>query len=113
MYLNHPYFIINALIEDVIRWTEMGAYVELNAALFKGVTGSEKGPNVPFEVALEYIEKIPTDRIVIASDSGQKGSILPDEAIYHFLCMLLEKGIARSRIERMAKITPAELINIT
>ena len=110
--INHPYFIVNASIDDVVRWANMGAYVELNGALFEGVTGSIKSPNIPMDLAIAYIEKIPIDRIIIASDSGQKGSILPDEVMFRFMCLLMDRGVSRSNIDMMTKITPAKLISI-
>lgn len=110
--VNHPHFIINATPAQCARWAEMGAYIEINGAMFKGVTGNPRNPNMPFSIIDEYLEKIPVRQLVIDTDSGQKGTITPDEAMYSFLCLLLDRGVSWSDVDLMAKTTPAALLNL-
>ena len=110
--VNHPHFIIFATREDVARWAEMGAYIEINGAIFERVTGSPKSPNIPIGWIKNYLEDVPLNQLIIDSDSGQKGSLEPVEALYNFFNVLLEEGVSRDKIDIMAKVNPAKLINI-
>lgn len=111
--INHPHLIMNASLEDVIRWADMGAYVEINGAAFETVTGSVKGPNVPLAVIDNYLKNIALDKLVIDSDSGQKGSITPVQAMHNFFEILLDRGVSVKQIETMAKETPAYLLGLS
>ena len=111
--INHPHLIMNASLEDVTRWAEMGAYIEINGAVFEKVTGSLNGPNIPLAVIDGYLERIALDRLVIDSDSGQKGTIDPVRAMGNFFEILLERGVSAAQIETMAKETPAYLLGLS
>lgn len=111
--INHPHFIVDAPFEQVKKWTENGAYIEINAVMFDGVSPAEAGgQGLSLEKALEYIEKLPTDRLIIDTDLGQKGGTLPVEGMYRFISMLLAAGVSYDKIEMMTKITPAKLLGL-
>ncbi|MGL5437207.1 MAG: DUF6282 family protein [Lachnospiraceae bacterium] len=113
VFINHPHFIVNAPFAAVKRWVEMGAYVEINAVMFEGVSPAEAGgQGLPLEIALEYINNLPTERLVIDTDLGQRGGTRPVEGMYRFLTMLIEAGVSYEKIELMTKITPAGLIGL-
>ncbi|MCF0238337.1 MAG: hypothetical protein HUK24_07030, partial [Sphaerochaetaceae bacterium] len=113
VFINHPHFIVNAPFEAVNKWVNMGAYVEINAVMFDGVSPAiAGGQGLPLSVALEYIEKLPTDHIVIDTDLGQKNGTHPVEGMYRFLTMLLEAGVPYEKIEMMAKVNPAKLMEM-
>lgn len=110
--VNHPHFIIGATLKDVCRWAEKGAFIEINGAIFEKVTGSPRSPNIPLRWVFDYMDNIPLERLVIDSDSGQKGSPDPVTTLYRFLSVLLEEGIALDKLEMMAKVTPGRLIGL-
>jgi hypothetical protein len=113
VFINHPHFIINAPFDAVKRWVEMGAVVEINAVMFEGVSpASAGGQGLPLEIALEYINHLPVDKIVIDTDLGQKGGTMPVEGMYRFLSMLIQAGVSYDKIEYMTKITPAKLLGL-
>lgn len=35
--VNHPHFLVNATYEQMTKWADMGAYIELNAAVFSSI----------------------------------------------------------------------------
>ena len=113
VFINHPHFIVNAPYEIVKKWVEMGAYVEINAVMFEGISpASAGGQGLPLERALEYINNLPCEQLVIDTDLGQKGGTMPVEGMYRFICMLLEAGVPYEKIEMMTKITPAKLLEL-
>lgn len=113
VFVNHPHFIVNAPFETVEKWVKMGAYVEINSVMFEGVSpASAGGQGLPLSTALEYIEKLPLDKIVIDTDLGQKGGTRPVEGMYRFITMLMDAGVSYEKIEMMTKITPAKLLDL-
>lgn len=110
--VNHPHFIIGATLEDTCRWAEKGAFIEINGAIFEKVTDSPRSPNIPLKWVHDYLSNLPIEKVVIDSDSGQKGSPNPVETLYSFLSLLLDEGISMDKIEMMAKDTPRRLINL-
>lgn len=113
VFINHPHFIVNAPFETVRKWAEMGAYVEINAVMFDGVSpAAAGGQGLPLALALEYIDHLPCDRLVIDTDLGQKGGIMPVEGMHRFIRMLMDAGVSYEKIEMMTKITPAKLLEL-
>ena len=89
----------------------MGAYVEINAVMFDGVSpAAAGGQGLPLALALEYIDHLPCDRLVIDTDLGQKGGIMPVEGMHRFIRMLMDAGVSYEKIEMMTKITPSQKI---
>lgn len=113
VFINHPHFIVNAPFETVRKWAEMGAYVEINAVMFDGVSpAAAGGQGLPLALALEYIDHLPCDRLVIDTDLGQKGGTMPVEGMHRFIRMLMDAGVSYEKIEMMTKITPAKLLEL-
>lgn len=110
--VNHPHFIVNATMAHAARWAGMGAYLEINGDLFEGISGNPKRPNVPLSIIDDYLNNVPASRLVVDSDCGQKDSVTPDEAMYRFLCLLLDRGVPRADVDRMAKDNPAFLLGL-
>lgn len=113
VFVNHPHFIVNAPFDVVKKWVEMGVYVEINAVMFEGVSpAAAGGQGLPLETALEYIEKLPIEKLVIDTDLGQKGGTRPVEGMYRFVTMLMDAGVPYEKIEMMTKVTPAKLLEL-
>jgi hypothetical protein len=108
--VNHPHFNVGASIEDMVRWADMGAYIELNVSVMK--SGSKLG-DVDDIVAKKMIDAIGVDRIILDSDMGQKGNGSPVEGMYNYINFLeKEYGITEEQINIMAKKNPAKLLNL-
>lgn len=108
--VNHPHFLINATYEQMKKWSEMGAYIELNAAVFSSIA---KSGTCPDEMAGKILEYVPVEKIVLDSDLGQKMNVPPVEGMFQFICLLMEKfGVTEEQINRMGKKTPAMLLGL-
>lgn len=113
VFVNHPHFIVNAPFKKVKKWIDLGAYVEINAVMFEGISpAAAGGQGLPLETALKYIEKLPVEQLVIDTDLGQKGGTMPIDGMYRFLTMLMEAGVPYKKIEMMTKVTPAKLLEL-
>ena len=108
--VNHPHYNVGASLEDMRRWASMGAYIEINACVFKG--GSSLG-NVDDEFASEIIKACEPHHIILDSDLGQNGNGSPVEGMYQFICLLMERfGITEEQINLMGKTNPTLLFKL-
>ena len=108
--VNHPHFHIGATYEQMLQWAALGAYIELNVCVFS--EGSKMGP-LPTTILEEMLREVPHDRMVLDSDMGQKGNGSPVEALYNFMCLMMERfGITEDELEVMAKKNPAILMGL-
>jgi hypothetical protein len=108
--VNHPHYNVNASYEQMAMWARMGAYIELNACVFKG--GSKLG-TIEDNVAKEMIEACGVDQIILDSDLGQKGNGCPVEGLFNFINLLMTQfGVTESDINKMTKDNPKKLLNI-
>lgn len=70
------------------------------------------GP-LPTTILEEMLREVPHDRMVLDSDMGQKGNGSPVEALYNFMCLMMERfGITEDELEVMAKKNPAILMGL-
>ncbi len=114
--VNHPFFDIDATIEDVKRWASLGAMIEINVCVFENMinlkTGKIMGP-IPFSLFKEYYDNLPIENIVIDTDLGQSIFVHPVEGMYEFLNEIHDRyGITEEEINIMTKKNPAKLIGI-
>lgn len=108
--VNHPHFHIGATYEQMRQWAALGAYIELNVCVFS--EGSKMGP-LPTSVLEEMLREVPHERMVLDSDMGQKGNGSPVEAMYSFICLMMDRfGITEEEINVMAKKNPAILMDL-
>lgn len=108
--VNHPHYNVNASYEQMAKWAEMGAYIELNVCVFKG--GSKLG-TVEDSVAKEMIDACGVENIILDSDMGQNGNGSPVEGMYNFINLLMSNfGITEEQINIMTKKNPAKLLKI-
>lgn len=108
--VNHPHFLVNATYEQMREWADLGAYIELNAAVFSSVA---KSGTCPDEIAGKILETIPTEKIVLDSDLGQKINVDPITGMLQFINLLADKfGVTEEQINLMGKKTPAMLLGL-
>lgn len=109
IFINHPFYLIGASIEEIVRWAKMGAYIELNACVFP----PSKFGSVPFETAAKILENVPLEQIVIDSDYGQNGNGSPVDGLYKFIEILMKDlKVTEQQINLMTKETPAKLLGL-
>ena len=108
--VNHPHFLVNATYEQMKEWADLGAYIELNAAVFSTIA---KSGTCPDEVAGKILETIPTEKIVLDSDLGQKVNVDPVTGMLQFINLLADQfGVTEEQINLMGKQTPAMLLGL-
>ena len=103
--VNHPYFTVNASLEQIIEWSKLGAYIELCGSIFR-----KPEPAVNLGMILDNVS---LDQIVLDSDSGQKGGSAPVERLERSIHILMdEHGLTEKDIQKIAKDTPSYLLGI-
>jgi hypothetical protein len=108
--VNHPYFLVNASADDMARWANMGAYIELNACL---LLPHSLVYSTSIDEVREILKKVPHQQIVIDSDLGQKGNGNPAIGLYQLCKMLMEEAsLTEAEIEMMGKENPAMLLGL-
>jgi hypothetical protein len=108
--VNHPHYHIGATYEQMSQWAKLGAYIELNVAVF--AEGAKLG-SVPWEVVGEILKTVPLNRIILDSDLGQKANGCPIEGMYNFIMLLMERnGLTVEDINLIGKSNPAALIGL-
>lgn len=111
--VNHPYYGFDARLEDIVRWAELGAYIELTAVTFlpdKNVPPGFVGDHAFME---KLYERVPIDRFVLDSDMGQQIFESPVEGVYKFIEVLMnDYGFTEQQINTIIKDTPAKLMYI-
>ena len=108
--VNHPHFLVNATYEQMKSWADLGAYIELNAAVFRTIA---KTGTCPDEVAGEILKTIPAEKIVLDSDLGQKINVDPITGMLQFINLIGDKfGVTEEQINIMGKSTPAMLLGL-
>jgi len=107
--VNHPFYLVEASIEDMVRWSKLGAYIELNAVVFRPT----KTDRVPIETAKLILENVPIERIVLDSDYGQRGNGSPAEGLCKYIQRLMEElGVSEQQINIMLKQNPGNLLGL-
>lgn len=94
--MNHPEFIINASINDMIDFANKGVFIEHTYTLV--VSG-----RVTKEYFIEMIRKVGAERTVISSDLGQLGRPYPVEGLKMCIRDMLEMGIRDQEIDFMLR----------
>lgn len=108
--VDHPYFILNASIEDVKRWAAMGAYINFTASSLEGLGGNG---HVPMAMLEQTLDVVPADRLVVSTDFGQPYNGSPVDGMYRMLRTLIhDLNVPESRVMAMTHTTPSMLLNI-
>ena len=107
--VNHPFFLVRAPMDMIAKWGKMGAYIELNACVFKP---SGLG-TVPHDVAYELLQNVSVDQMILDSDFGQKNNGSPVEGLYRFIQVLMnDLKVTETQINKMTKQNPAKLLEL-
>ena len=108
--VNHPHFHIGATYEQMTKWAEMGAFIELNVCVF--TSGSKLG-SLDDQVIADMLKAVPLERMILDSDLGQRGNGSPVEGMYRFIRLLMDKfGLSEADIDLIAKKNPAALLGV-
>ena len=109
VFVNHPFFLIGASVEQIAKWAKLGAYIEINACVFP----PSKFGSVSWKTLNQIFENVPVDNLVLDSDYGQKGNGSPVEGLYAFIQILMKDlKITEEQINTMLKKTPAKLLGL-
>ncbi|MCL2616692.1 MAG: DUF6282 family protein [Defluviitaleaceae bacterium] len=108
--VSHPHFLIGAPFEQIGEWAKMGAFIELNAAVIKGI--STVG-SLEWEVHDEMFKHVPLEQIILDSDFGQAGNGCPVDGMYRYIQALMERnGLSEADINLIGKTNPSNLIDL-
>ncbi len=105
--VNHPEIDRTRLPLDVQKQlAEDGAYLERCFVVTK------MGPRYSCAQLAAIIREVGPGSTVMATDLGQAGNPWPHEGMLEYISGLLQGGISRTDIQRMAKSNPAALLNL-
>lgn len=108
--VNHPHYMIGATVEDMVEWSKLGAYIELNATVF--VPTSKFCTNDIAETR-RIVDAVGLDKIVVDSDYGQNGNGSPVDGLNRFLELLAETcGLSEPDLARICYQNPAWLLGL-
>lgn len=108
--VNHPQFHIGATYEQMTKWANMGAFIEMNVCVF--TSGSKLG-TLDDQVIADMLKAVPLDHMILDSDMGQRGNGSPVEGMYRFIRLLMDKfGLSEADINLIAKENPAKLLGV-
>lgn len=112
--VNHPHFSVNASPEQLVRWSKMGAYIEITAMEHGMVLEDDDTLFNSIDLVRRVLDSgVPLERIVISSDFGQAVSPYPVEGMYKYLSLLYDMvGIDKDSLTQMVKTNPAYLMGL-
>lgn len=106
--VNHALFKAPDLdINQIRELTDSSTWFETVYLTVADIAGSQSVKNVA-----KILGNTPDTRWIIASDSGQVGNLPSPLAISKYAGMLCDEGIEKSRVLKMFKDEPAELLHI-
>lgn len=107
--VNHPTIMVDATIEDMLRWTSMGAMVEHTATV---TVPSSINYCMPVQNVVEVIRQVGTQHTILSSDYGQLKNGNPVEGMVKFIDLLLEHGVTEQEIIQMTRDNPSKLLGL-
>lgn len=112
--VNHPAFTVNAPIEKVAEWAQMGAYIEMTACEFGMVLKDDDTFFNSLDLFQRYMDAgVPFEQMFISSDFGQKISPDPVEGLFKFMTLLHERlGFTEEMLTSLSKTVPAKIMGI-
>ena len=110
IYVNHPYHIVGASVGQMAEWAGLGAFVELNACL---IVPESKICSVGIDLVRSILKSLPSERLVLCSDLGQKGNLHPADGLAMLMEMLTrDAGVSEAQISMMTRETPAKILDL-
>lgn len=108
--VNHPHYMIGATLEDMVEWSRLGAYIELNATVF---VPTSKFCTNDIAQTREIVEAVGLDKIVVDSDYGQNGNGSPVDGLNRFIELLAGAcGLTEDSLEQICYHNPAWLLGL-
>jgi len=108
--VNHPHYEIGATYEDMSNWAAQGAFIELNACVFEGIS---RKTAVPLSVAADMMAAVPEDKFVLDGDLGQRHNDPPVVCLPRFIGFLQDRlGVTDSYLDKIVKENPARLLGL-
>lgn len=108
--IDHPYFILGASIDDVSRWSKLGAYINFTCSSLEGIG---KNGHVPLETLERTLAEVPEDRLVISTDFGQPYNGSPVEGMYRMIEILInDLKVPERRVMDMTHALPSKLLGL-
>lgn len=110
--VNHPFFNIGASVDDMVRWADQGAMIELNAVVFDDVEPADH--HLSFDIVKEVFDRVGYQRLIVDSDMGQSIYASPEEGLQKFAELIMEKcGATEEQMRVMMHDNPAWMISIS
>jgi hypothetical protein len=107
--VTHPFFKVPGFeLADVEHLTGLGAFAE-----FGYCTVSPMWNHAPLTRVAEAIRTVGVERCILMSDGGQRHNPMPAECLRVFAQSLFESGFSEEQIDRMIKVNPAELLELS
>jgi hypothetical protein len=107
--IDHPYYMVDATLEDMKAWSSLGAYIEFTAVVS---VPSSQFYSIPAETVAGYIRGLNPNRLVISSDYGQLGNGSPIDGTCAFIELLMKAGIDYKTIRKMLTENGADLLDL-
>jgi len=108
--ITHPYYLVDATMDQMKKWAKQGAYIELNACLS---LPHSQHYSLDRQGTLDILEQIGCEHIVIDSDLGFGENYFPTEGMIMFFDMLLKDlKVTEEQLNLMSKKTPAMLMGL-
>ena len=107
--ITHPEDFIQASMDDVRGFAEMGCFIEHSLCMF--IDGS-KFQHFTGEKLGEYIEAAGVDRTVMASDLGQKGEMSPVDGFRRGIELCMRLGYGDADIRKMVSSNAARVLGL-
>ena len=107
VFVDHPNIIIRADMDYILKWADMGAYIEFAAA-----TSCPPNNDVPIAEFVDMVRAVCPERVAMASDLGGKANGNPVEAFARFLNQLHEAGISEDDLYTMTAVNPAKMLSL-
>jgi hypothetical protein len=105
----HPFFKTDATMDDIVRWADKGALIELNAVVYDDVVPASY--HLPITVIQDALKYVGYERIVVDSDLGQANFMSPVEGLLKFAQVLKDLcGVTDEQLVVMMSKNPAQLL---
>ena len=107
--IDHPYYMIEASLEDMKAWRSLGAYIE-----FTAVTSVPESNLycIPLADIAGYIKALGPERLILSSDYGQVGNGRPVDGLAAFAEHLMKQNVEEKVLRKMLTENPSQLLNI-
>lgn len=107
--VNHPFFDIDATLDDMIHWADQGAFIELNAVVFNAVEPAAH--HLEFDIIEQLFQCVGCEKLVVDSDMGQAVYMPPVDGLAKFAEAIKTRcGATDEQMYTMMHRNPAYLI---